>query len=195
MHRSIADVKGTSILELGAGTLNHLPFESTVERYDVIEPFHELWEDSQGLGRVSRFYDDIRQVSVDERYDKIISIAVLEHLVELPDVVAHCALRLASEGAFAAGFPSEGGVAWYSAWRFGTGTAYRLQTGLDYAPLMRHEHVNKAYEIESVLRLFFSSIEMRTPLPSFHGSLYTVIVASNPDLRTCHEWLGPPSSR
>lgn len=191
MHRSIAEVPGSSILELGAGTLNHLPFESTAERYDVIEPFHELWQDSPELGRVTCFYDDIREVSPDDRYDKIISVAVLEHLVELPDVIAHCALRLAAKGAFAAGFPTEGGLAWYSAWRFGTGTAYGLRTGMDYAPLMRHEHVNKAYEIDAVLRLFFPAMTIRRfPLPWFHGSLYTTIVASNPDRRACEEWLG-----
>jgi hypothetical protein len=196
MHKSIAGVVGEKVLELGAGTLNHLSFESSSGRYDVIEPFHELWADSPERAKVHHFYDDIRDVPPDERYDKIISIAVLEHLTELPDVVAHCAQHLAAGGAFAAGFPSEGGLAWYSAWRFGTGTAYRLRTGLSYAPLMRHEHVNDAREIESVVRQFFRTVDRcRFPLPLFQASLYTVLTARDPDLLACEQWTQARSLR
>ena len=181
MHRSIAGVAGARILEVGAGTLNHLPFEPAPERYDVIEPFHELWADSPRRAQVNRFY---------ERYDKIVSIAVLEHLTDLPDVVVNCARRLVPGGTFAAGFPSEGGLAWYTAWRFGTGTVYRLRAGLSYAPLMRHEHVNGAREIESVARRFFHSVDVRRfPLPLFQASLYSVLTAREPDLRACGQWI------
>ena len=189
MHRAIAEVPGQRVLELGAGTLNHLPFEPRAERYDVIEPFHELWEDSPERAQVSRFYNDIRDVPAEERYDRIISVAVLEHLTELPDVVVNCIDHLAEGGVFAAGIPSEGGLAWYAAWRFGTGTAYRLRTGLSYAPLMRHEHVNQAREIESVLRHFFHTVEWRRfPVPVFQASLYTVLKAQDPDLPACEQW-------
>jgi SAM-dependent methyltransferase len=189
MHRVVAAVDGTTILELGAGTLNHLPFEPAANLYDVIEPFHQLWADSPHKGDVDHFYDDIRDIPQNARYDKIISIAVLEHLTDLPDVVAICAQHLAPGGAFVAGFPSEGGVGWYSAWRFGTGAAYRLRTGLSYVPLMRHEHVNNAQEIESIVRLFFHTTALRRyPLPFFQTSLYSVITAREPDLRTCDQW-------
>ena len=190
MHRAIADVSGDTVLELGAGTLNHLPFERKARRYDVVEPFKELWADSANLASVSGVYADVRDVPSDARYDKILSIAVLEHLTELPDVIARSARLLTHDGTFAAGFPSEGGLAWYLAWRFGTGTAYRLRTGLSYAPLMRHEHVNNAFEIDSVVRAFFKTVERkRFPLPLFHTSLYTVLTARDPDLRACDSWL------
>jgi len=190
MHQSTAAVRGAKVLELGAGTLNHLAFEAAHEYYDVIEPFHELWTDSPERVRVNRFFDDIREVPPSARYDKIISTAVLEHLTDLPDVVANCAFRLASGGTFCAGFPSEGGIAWYLAWRFGTGTMYRLRTGLSYAPLMRHEHVNRAREIESVVRRFFRTVNRRRfPLPFFHASIYTVLIAGDPDLDACEQWI------
>jgi SAM-dependent methyltransferase len=190
MHRSVAKVAGSNILELGAGTLNHIPFEAAPMRYDVIEPFHELWADSPERGKVARFYNDIRDVPSEERYDKILSVAVLEHLTDLPGILAECALRMANGGAFVAGIPSEGGLAWYSAWRFGTGTAYRLRTGLSYAPLMRHEHVNSAPEIETLVRYFFRRIERsRFPVPLFQASLYTVLIARDPDLPACGQWL------
>jgi SAM-dependent methyltransferase len=189
MHRSVAGVAGAKVLELGAGTLNHLPFELAPERYDVIEPFHELWADSLGRAQVDHFYDDIQDIPENERYDKIISIAVLEHLTDLPDVLVSCAQHLVPGGSFVAGFPSEGGLAWYSAWRFGTGTAYRLRTGLSYAPLMRHEHVNGAQEIESIVRRFFRTVNNRRfPLPLFQTSLYSVLTAWDPDLQACELW-------
>ncbi len=189
MHRAMAGVAGAEVLELGAGTLNHLPYETGTKIYDVVEPFHELWEDSPERVHVSRFFDDIRDVPVDQKYDKIISVAVLEHLTDLPGVIVNCARHLGEGGTLAAGFPSEGGLAWYCAWRFGTGTVYRLRTGLSYAPLMRHEDVNDAREIELVVRRFFRTVERRRfPLPFFQGSLYTVLEARNPDLRMCEEW-------
>lgn len=189
MHRRIAEVPGKRTLELGAGTLNHLPYERNVGRYDVVEPFRELLEDAPGKDRIGRFYDDIRDVPTGEQYDRIISIAVLEHLTELPDIVVGCAERLGPGGVFAAGIPNEGGLAWYLAWRFGTGTAYRLRTGLSYAPFTRHEHVNQAKEIESVVRIFFRKVSRRRfPVPVLQASLYTVLEAQDPDLSMCNQY-------
>ena len=50
MHRKVAaDVQSgaeKSTLEIGAGTLNQLPYEPNSKPYDVIEPFHSLFESS-----------------------------------------------------------------------------------------------------------------------------------------------------
>ena len=184
MHRQIsATGDGNRVLEIGAGTLNHLAYEERHEVYDAIEPFRELWEGSPNLGKLRTLYPDIRNVVATERYDRILSVAVLEHLTELPYVVARSCLLLSPGGTFAAGIPSEGSLSWYLAWRYGTGIPYRLRTGLDYGPLMRHEHVNKAPEIEEVLRYFFRNVKRnRFPTPLFHASFYTVLVANDPDL-------------
>ena len=40
-----------------------------------------------------------------------------------------------------------------------TGLEFRSKYGLDYGVLMKHEHVNTAAEIESVLRYFFQSVD------------------------------------
>src|SRR5271157_3897723 len=43
MHRRVASrQQGTHVLELGAGTLNHLSFEPHSLTYDAVEPFKEL---------------------------------------------------------------------------------------------------------------------------------------------------------
>jgi len=191
MHREVARAgAGARVLELGAGTLNHLPYERPEDCYEVVEPFRELWADSPHRLQVSRFYDDIREIDPAQRYDRIISVAVLEHLTELPEVLARSGLLLSREGAFAAGIPSEGALAWFLAWRFGTGIPYRLRTGLSYAPLMRHEHVNRAAEIQQLVRHFFRRLSLRRfPLPLFHASFYTVMVASDADRRLCEAYL------
>jgi hypothetical protein len=146
MHRAIAGTGG-SVLEIGAGNLNHVPYEAGAEPYDVIEPFHELWEDSPFCTQMRNVYRSIAEVPEEARYDRIISVAVLEHLTDLPWVVARSGLLLAAGGRFQAGIPSEGGLLWGLGWRATTAPAFRLRRGLAYRPLMRYEHVNSAPEI------------------------------------------------
>lgn len=192
MHRRVAKAgSGGRVLELGAGTLNHLRFESPFPAvYDVVEPFTALFEGRRESARVRAFYRDIGDIVPTEQYDRIISIAVLEHLTVLPDIVARAGLLLAEDGTFAAGVPSEGGALWHCAWRFGTGMAYYLRHGLDYADLMRHEHVNTADEILTVIGHFFAMQEVRRfPLNALHASLYTFVSAKRPDVARCRAYL------
>jgi SAM-dependent methyltransferase len=191
MHRKVAAQAGDgAILELGAGTLNHLQYEPQATVYDVVEPFRELWESSVYRRRVRAFYDDIRDVPEQNRYQRIIAVAVLEHLEDLPGVVAECGNRLTPEGHLQIGIPTEGGALWGTAWRCTTGVAYRLRTGLDYGELMRHEHVNTAKEIVDVLRYFFGEIKVsRFPLPAYHLSFYTSIDASGVRRERCSEFI------
>lgn len=191
MHRTVARRGGTgSILEIGAGTLNHVPFEPNASVYDFVEPFDELWSASRFLGRTRRHYSDISELPRDVRYERVISVAVLEHLVNLPAIIANSALHLSDGGVFQAGIPSEGGLAWSVAWRCFTGAMYRLRTGLDYGTLMRHEHVNTAAEIAAILRHFFGRvIVLRFPTPLLHVSLYTYLEAAEPRVEACRECL------
>lgn len=119
MHRRIAadSVSGQTALEIGAGTLNHLRFEANDETYDVVEPYTALYEGRPETKRVRAFYADIAEVPRENRYDRIISIATLEHVLDLPRLVAQAATLLKPEGTFAAGIPSEGGFLWGLAWR------------------------------------------------------------------------------
>ena len=194
MHRQIAaGARRGSILELGAGTLNHVPYETQPTRYDVIEPFEALWTDSPHRTRVQRILRDIDDIDPASRYDRVISVAVLEHLTDLPRVVAKCAKLLANDGCFQAGIPSEGGLGWWLGWNLVTGPAFRLRTGLPYAALMRHEHVNTAAEIECVTRFLFENVRVRRfPLPFVHGSFYTYLEATQPRLDRATELARTP---
>ena len=191
MHRRVAEGVSGSILELGAGNLNHLPYHPNAQVYDAVEPFEELWKNSPYRSRVRHIYADLADVPAGQRYDHILSVAVLEHLTELPTILARSALLLADGGSFRAGFPSEGGLLWGLAWRATTGMVYRLKRGLPYAPIMRHEHVNNAREILDLLGFFYEDVQVaRFPLPGPHLSFYTVAVARRPRVERCRKVAG-----
>ncbi|NDU92664.1 MAG: methyltransferase domain-containing protein [Ferrovum sp.] len=181
MHRQVAATapRGPhTILELGAGSLNHLPWEHHYQRYDVVEPFKALYESSPHRALVHSFYASLADVPADQHYDRVISTAVLEHLLDLPAELARAALHLKEGGVFCAGIPSEGAWLWSLAWKYGTGPAFKRRTGLDYAVLMRHEHVNTAQEIEACIRHCFTDVTIkRFPLPFRPLSLYTFVEA------------------
>jgi hypothetical protein len=181
MHRRIASRDGGPVLELGAGTLNHLRFERNLAAYDVVEPFRELYEGRSELAGVRNVFDTLVDVPADRKYERIVSIAVLEHLPDLPGDLARSALLLDDRGVFQAGIPSEGGFLWWCGWRFSTGLSYYLRTGLDYGVVMRHEHLNNAREIETAVRHFFDNVTIkRFPTPFHHLSFYAYVEATGP---------------
>ncbi len=191
MHRQVAgSEQGGRILEIGAGTLNHVSYEKNPSQYDAVEPFRELWENSPNRNKVTAIYNDISDIPAGNRYDRIVSVAVLEHLTDLPSILAQSALLLAKSGSLRAGIPSEGGFLWSLGWRATTGISYRLRTGLSYERVMRHEHVNSSDEIIAVTGYMFRNVTIRRfPLSGKHLSLYTSLIATDPCLQTCQELL------
>jgi len=193
MHRKVAKDAGDgppkATLEIGAGNLNQLPYEPNSQPYDIVEPFRELYESSPHRQRVRNIYDDVSQIPQEHRYDRITSIAVLEHVCNLPELVARSALLLADGGCFRAGIPSEGTILWRLGWQLTTALDFRARHNLDYKVLMRYEHVNTASEIEEVLRYFFS--DTRTSVFGVMRSLsfYQFFACSGPRLERCREYL------
>ena len=178
MHRQVAASPGARLLELGAGTLNHLQYERHVECYDVIEPSAALLAGAASRAGLHHLYDSVYDVPATQNYDRIFSVAVLEHLSDLPAIVAACAMHLAPGGVFQAGIPAEGGLLWGASWRLTTGVAYRLRTGLDYGAVIRHEHINTAADILAVLNYLFDDVRVRWfPLPARHAAFYGYVVA------------------
>jgi hypothetical protein len=187
MHHQVArrSEPDGPVLEVGAGSLNHLPYERA-RPYDIVEPFTALYEAKPQLKEVRHAYADIREVPVEARYRRILSIASLEHVTDLPDCLARAGMLLAPGGLLQAGIPSEGGFLWGFSWRLSVGLSCRLRTGLDYGDLMRHEHINEAHEIVALLHYFYGRVRIRRfPLPLHHGSLYAYLEASEPRLDLC----------
>ena len=194
LHKRVAEDVATSTrqdvatLELGAGTLNQLDHEPVVGPYDVVEPFEELYRGSPKLARVRATYADIAEIPADTRYDRVTSVAVLEHVLDLPAVVASSGLLLNDGGVFRAGVPSEGTLLWTLGWRLTTGLEFRFKHGLDYSLLMRHEHVNSAAEMDEVLRFFFVDVRCRVFGLCKALSFYRYYEAHQPRLDRCTEF-------
>lgn len=193
MHRQVArDVAGGAsrpTLELGAGTLNQLKFEPFTAPYDIVEPFAELFADSPERGRIRRAYADIAEAPRDARYQRITSVAALEHICDLPLVLARSAQMLTPDGVFRAAIPAEGGLLWRLGWGVTTGLEFRLRHGLDYGDLMRHEHVNTAREIEALVGGLFQYVRVRSFGLGRQLSLYRFIEARLPRLDLARAWI------
>lgn len=162
LHKQVAkDVKGVSdevsTLEIGAGTLNQLDFEQVNGPYDIIEPFVKLFEGSEKLSRIRTIFNDIGEIE-GRTYDRITSIAVFEHIMDLPYVVAKAALLLKEGGCIRTAIPNEGTIMWTLGTKI-TGRDFKKRYGLDYKVLMQYEHVNTSDDIEKVLDYFFERTE------------------------------------
>ncbi|MDB5498920.1 MAG: putative ubiE/COQ5 methyltransferase [Phenylobacterium sp.] len=193
LHRQVAaDVKAGApagaTLELGAGTLNQLAYEPASEAYDIVEPFEELYRGSALQARVRTVYADASDVPRDRTYDRITSVASLEHICDLPLVLARAARLLAPGGSLRAAIPSEGGFLWKLGWMCTTGLEFRLRHGLDYGLMMAHEHVNDAREIEALVRALFEQVEVRSFGIGRQLSLYRFLAAQGPRLDVAAEW-------
>lgn len=194
MHRKVAeDIKNEkepmSTLEIGAGTLNHLPYEPHTKPYDVVEPWSYLLEQSSSLTCVRKIYQDVKDIPLGVTYERIISVATFEHILDLPNVVSMIGLMLKDGGQLRVGIPSEGTVLWRIAQTTTTGLEFRLRHGLDYRILTRYDHVNDAAEIEQILKYFFSNIKCSVFGLSRKLSLYQFFSCSVPLLERCHSYL------
>jgi len=193
MHRQVAaDLRGGAVrstLELGAGTLNQLRYEPFTAPYDIVEPFAELFADSPERSRIRRAYADIAEAPRDSRYERITSVAALEHICDLPLVLARAAQMLAADGIFRAAIPAEGGLLWTLGWSLTTGLEFRLRHGLDYGDLMRHEHVNSAREIEMLIEGLFQRVRVRSFGLGRQLSLYRFVEARLPRLDLASAWI------
>ena len=192
MHRRVAAARlPGDTLELGAGTLNHLRYESAIRDYDIVEPFRDLFVNSNEQKKVRKIYSSQDQISGELKYGRIISVAVLEHMTDLPKELAISGLLLTENGVFQAGIPCEGGLLWWLGWRCTTGLTYWLRNHLDYGMVMRHEHVNRADEIIALCRYFFKDVKVsRFPLPFGNQlSLYAYIVARAPITAICRKYM------
>jgi len=190
MHRRVARDFATRkafsrTLEIGAGNLNHVQYEPENEIYDVVEELTELPEKSPHRHSIRHAYRRVAEIQ-NEKYDRIISVAVLEHFCDLPTAVAKCGLLLANGGQMRIGIPSEGTILWKLGWWLTTGIEFRARHGLNYGVLMRHEHVNTAEEIDGVLRFFFKTVrrEVLGLMPTL--SIYQYFECSDPDSERCH---------
>lgn len=192
LHKKVAkDVVNSSrpkaTLEIGAGTLNQLDFEPHHDKYDIIEPFSELFDGSPHLNAVRKVYNDISEVR-DQKYDRITSIAVFEHIMDLPYVVAKAALLLNEGGCIRTSIPNEGTIMWKLGTKI-TGSEFKKKYGLDYNVLMKYEHVNTSKDIEAVLNYFFEKTESASFGTGKNFAFYRFFEHKNPKIEVAKTFL------
>jgi len=192
LHKKVAsDTKEEfvgSTLEIGAGTLNQLQFEQA-NKYDIVEPFKELFQNSPDLNKVNNVFADISEIDLSNKYDRITSVATFEHILNLPQVVAQSCLLMKEDGVMRTAIPSEGGFLWKMAYTLTTGVEFRLKHGLNYETLMRHEHVNTAKEIKEILNYFFESSSVSYYGMGPHLSFYQYIENRKPNIQLAEKFL------
>jgi hypothetical protein len=175
-------------LEIGAGTLNQLKYEQS-DYYDIVEPFKDLFLNSPDLKKIRTVYQDIDEIDITNKYDRIISIATFEHITDLPKVVAKSCLLLEPKGSLRTSIPNEGTFLWTLGWRMTTGLEFKLKYGLDYGNLMKHEHVNTAQEIEEVLNYFYNYNNCKVFGLNKQIGFYRFYESKNPDIEKAENYL------
>lgn len=172
-------------LEIGAGNLNHYKYLiNKNEKYYAIEPekwFYEntsLYKDNK-----INIYNNFNELADDMKFDRIFSIMVLEHVLDLPEFIKKSKDLLKKNGIFQAVVPCEGELAWYLGWRFGTGIPFYMKHKKDWGKIIKYEHVNNLKEITAIVKYYFGNIEIiRSPFPfllktkhcSFHAYIKSV---------------------
>ena len=172
--------KNSKVLEIGAGTLNHLKYEKNFSEYDIVEPFKNLFIDSSEKHKINETFDSILKIE-NKKYDRIISIMTFEHLENLPEVVRKCYELLKNDGIMQIAIPCEGELAFKLGWKLTTGLSFRFKYGLDYSTIMSHEHLNTQKEILTVIKNSFTILKFkRSPflLPFYNFSFYSYIECS-----------------
>ncbi|MCL2008652.1 MAG: class I SAM-dependent methyltransferase [Treponema sp.] len=162
MHKIVSKYRfdNNYVLEIGAGTLNQLKYEiSSHPVYDIVEPFTSLYTDSPYLHIIRNKYNDISVIPLENKYDRIISIATFEHILNLPEVLLQIKKLLSPSGIHSVAIPNEGYFLFRLGWMCTTWLAFRIKYKLPYFPIAEHEHVNQADEIENLLREHFSIIK------------------------------------
>ena len=190
LHASVAKSSDVNkkTLEIGAGHLNQLKYEEEAV-YDIIEPFKLLYENSSELNRINKIYDDISDINITEKYDRIISCACFEHILNLPEVIAKTCLLLTTEGVLCTSIPNEGRFLWEMGYKFTTGLEFRNRYDLDYDVIMKYEHVNTADEIEILLRYFYKKISVKLFGVNKTFSLYRYYECYEPCIAKAKEYL------
>jgi len=151
---------GSKTLEIGAGLGAHIAFEDLRDQqYYILEYSKEFCKElitKLPANRVIQGDIHQRQQWEDGTFDRIISIHVLEHLLDLPKALHEILRLLRSDGVFDIVIPCEGGLANSVARKLTTARLFRKHWSLDYTPVILHEHVSTCDEIMDLLSKHFN---------------------------------------
>lgn len=191
LHSSMDDRKSKKkTLEIGAGTLNHLPYEDNNKIYDIIEPKKFLIDSSKYKKKINKSFSNLRGCKKNY-YDRIISCAVLEHLTNLPKFLYESSFKINKKGYQQHSVPCEGYPFWNISWFLFNALIFRIKYGFDFKYIAKHEHVNNLDEIIILIKFFYKKVKIKYSYPFFNKyfSFYANIKFSNPNKKNINKYL------
>ena len=160
---SKVDISGLACLEIGPGTLPHMPFWHTAPaRFDLVDINQEMLDASSALLREkeipssSFLSGDAAVIPVpDASYDALVTFYSLEHLYPLDAFLSEYMRVLKPNGLLIGAIPAEGGLAW-GLGRMLTSRRYtRKHFTFDFDKITAWEHCNTAEDILTALDVRF----------------------------------------
>lgn len=145
-----------SVLEVGAGTLAHLPFvRHKFDRYVATEFDDRVL--AVGSNRVLPPKVELMQADGaalpfgDNSFDRLIATHVLEHMPDPHLVLAEWSRVLRPGGVMSIILPCDPGLAWRVGRYFGPRQRAK-EAGLDYDYYMAREHINSVFNLKQILK-------------------------------------------
>lgn len=170
---------GGNVLEVGAGSGEHLKYCSTqFDSYLLTDISSESVEDAkrkhaERSNVICEIADACELPYGDNSFDRLISVANLEHL-PFPHLVLKEWRRLVRHnGLISITIPTEGGIAWGVGRWFTTRRSF-AKLGLDLDYLIAREHINCCSRLVSLIRHEFpdlTEVWFPTRIPSSHLNL------------------------
>jgi 2-polyprenyl-3-methyl-5-hydroxy-6-metoxy-1,4-benzoquinol methylase len=159
--------------------------------YDIVEPKKFLYENSKLKNKITKAHNNFEDAT-ENYYDRIISIAVLEHLEDLPWFLAKSSFKLNSSGYQSHSVPCEGYLTWNLSWSATRSIPFYLKTGQSYKKVQKHEHINNLDEILGLIKYFYKEVAVKYSYPFFTSpslALFANITFSNPNKESIDEYL------
>ena len=191
LHISIDDrYKDNKTLEIGAGTLNHVKFESNKKIYDIIEPKKYLFIKSKYKKKINKSFKNINDCK-NNYYERIISCAVLEHMTDLPEFLYISSKKLKKKGYHQHAIPCEGYPVWNLTWFLFSGLIFKIKYGYSFSYIKNHEHVNNYDEMIALIKFFYSDVKIKFSYPFYNKylSFYANIKFKNPNKMNIKRYL------
>ena len=133
----------------------------------MIEPKKFLYKSNRNKMLINKFYDNLN-FAPNNKYDRIISCAVLEHLVDLPKYLYLSTKKLKKNGYQSHSIPCEGYPVWDIAWYLMSGISFKIRTGQNFIDVQKHEHINNYDEINSLEKVKIENRKKILILSSMH---------------------------
>ena len=191
LHYSIKDRKTTkTVLEIGAGTLNHFQYENLDKIYDIIEPKEFLFRKSILKKKINKIHKNIKNCK-SLYYDRIISCAVLQYHTNLPDLLYQSSIKLKKNGYHQHSIPCEGYPMWDLTRFLIRGLIFKIKYGYSFKYMTNHEHVNSLDEIIILAKFFYKDFKIKYSYPLFNKyfAFYANIEFSKPNKKNIKKYL------